>query len=228
MKKVLSIIVLAALTMIVACKKDDPVNLNNPNLTSPFNCTPGSVITPQGTFPQGSCPFGQGQNQSNQCVAGTPCQGVGSFGNGSIASYYNSLSVLSKSVFENLMADGFFVCGKNGWGMSNCDYYSDNLELIIEAVVPTSGGMTSGMQNTYATIYAGSPRMPLVSSMMWLPINNNTGSTTNPTGGFELKSTSAAGYSIRVESGNLGQDSFKVRVIYKGTEFANGFVSRYR
>ncbi|OQW49923.1 MAG: hypothetical protein A4S09_11815 [Proteobacteria bacterium SG_bin7] len=226
MKKVLAITALTALTMIVACKKDDPVNLNNPNLISPFNCTPGNVITPQGTFPQGNCPFGQGQNQSNQCVTGTPCQGVGSFGNGSIVSYYNSLNVVSKSVFENLMGDGFFVCQKNNaWGMSNCDYYSDNLELIIESYLPTNGVMTSGMQNTYATIYAGAPRMPLVSQMIWLPINNNTG---NNTGGFELKSSSAPGYSIRVESGNIGQDSFKVRVIYKGTEFANGFVSRYR
>lgn len=218
MKKVLSITVLAALTMIVACKKDDPVNLNNPNLVSPFNCTPGQVITPQGTFPQGTCPFGQGQN-GNQCVAGTPCQGVGTFGSGSVVSYYNSLNIVSKSVFENLMADGFFVCGKNGWGMSNCDYYSDNLELIIESFVPSNGGVTSGMQNTYATIYAGAPRMPLVSGMGYWPINNNAG--------FELRST-ASGYVIRVESGQINQDSFKVRVIYKGTEFANGFVSRYR
>ncbi len=227
MKKLLAVVILAGLSALVACKKDDPVNLNSPNLISPLNCTPGSVITSQGTFPQGSCPLGQGQNPANnQCVAGTPCQGIGSFGGGSITSYYNSLNVLSQSVFENLMAEVFMVCQKNNaWGMANCDYYSNNLELIIETISPVTGGLTAGMNSTYATIYAGAPRMPLVSAMGYWPINNNTGS--NNTGGFELRSA-ASSYVIRVESGNIGNDSFQVRLFYKNAEFANGYVSRYR
>lgn len=220
MKKVLWITALVGLTALVACKKDDPINLNNPNLVSPLNCTPGSVITAQGNFPQGTCQFGQGQNPANnQCITGTPCQGIGGFGNINITSYYNSLAVVSKSVFENFMAEVFMFCQKNNaWGTSNCDYYSNNLELIIESIAPTNG-TASGMNSVYATVYAGAPRTPLVNPMSYWPTGNNTG--------FKLISSNSS-FRIEVDSGTLTQDSFNVRLFYKNAEFANGFVTRYR
>ena len=226
MKKILAITVLSLVSAIVACKKDDPVNLYNPqNLTSPLNCPVGSVLTPQGVLAQGSCPYGQGMNASNQCVQGTACQGIGAVGSGTIVSYYNPLQITCESCFENLMAEQFGFCQKDlAWGNYACTSYNKNLELIIEAVIPSTG-LVQGSNGIYVTIYAGAQRVPLVFPMSYWPILNSAG--------FELRSFNPV--FVRVNSGSMSTASnqtpnqgFDVEVYYKNAVIARGSVSRFR
>jgi hypothetical protein len=200
MKQLLAVAFLAVLTAIVACKKDDPVNLNGPGFQTPFNCQPGTVVN------------------------GYPCQNFGPLGGGQVIGYSNPVNIVSRSVLENLMAEVFFVCYKNNaFGMANCEWYSSgSLDVVIESVAPiTGGGMVTGTMNSvYVTIYPGATRQPLVTGMGYWPTGNSTG--------FVLRS-SASQYEVRVQQGQLGvSDPLNVELWYRGGLFANGFLNRYR
>ena len=217
MKKLMGMsLLMICLAGAVACSKKK--NVVNSAAGNGFinNCPIGSVITPQGTvLAQGSCPYGQGLSGTT-CVAGTICSGGFPQAGGTSTAYLNSLSILSRSVFENLMAEVFGFCGKDMvYGTWACTSHSDNAEIYLEQI---GFGQTSQNNTVWVTIYAGYSRYPLTFQTSYWPINNSTG--------FELRT--GVPFKVIAPNGQFGQDSFQVQVFYNNSQFANGWVSRVR
>lgn len=220
MKKLMGITLLAiCLAGAAACSKKK--NVVNSAAGNGFinNCPAGSVITAQGTvLAQGTCPYGQGMS-GNTCVAGTPCSGGFPMTGGASTAYLNTLSVVSRSVFENLMNEVFGFCGKDlVFGTWACDSYSDNAEIFLEQIGFAQPGQVTTSNTVWVTIYAGYARYPLTFQTSYWPINNNAG--------FELRT--GVPFIVRSTNGQFGQDSFQVQVYYRGSQFLSGWVSRVR
>ena len=205
MKNTIVAILLLAVTGIIACNTSDPVNLNNA-----YGFGNSCLFNNQyGPLSQGSCPVGQGMTSGGQCVPATTCSAAGTVGFATSA-YFESMTPPTdthKTIFENMMAELFGVCQKNGaFGDYNCVNHANAADVLIES----SGTVF------YVTVYAGYRRIPLTFPCTYIDAG----------AGFELRSGQA--FRLVVDNGKIGNDKLLVKLLYKNVPFLEGNISRLR
>lgn len=192
----------------------------------PSSCQVGQVDVPgYGCLNQGSCDYGYGWvPHEYRCVRGTPVTGYDGFDPGYSGRYYGKLTITNRSAFADMLKyAGLCDPYTYNWGTWSCDYWAKQGGFIDLAAYGGAAGapvqLYVGAGNSFYPGYSiGFPQSAVIVDY-------------NGSQGMQIVAVTSGGQDVGlriiVESGRIGNSSFKATIRYGQTDIATTSFVRY-
>lgn len=195
-------------------------------IVPPNSCQVGQVDAPgYGCLDRHTCDYGYGWvPHEYRCVPGTPVTGYDGFDPGYSGRYYGKLTITNRSAFADMLRyAGLCDPYTYNWGTWSCDYWAKQGGFIDLAAYGGAAGapvqLYVGAGNSFYPGYSiGFPQSAMIVDYNEFQGMQIVGVTS---GGQDV------GLRIIVESGRIGDSSFKATVRFGHTTFATTVFVRY-